>query len=166
MAAARTMVRMAEHAASREVGATLVTLGLGSCIGCALIDASAGVAGLAHIVLPESWTRGPGEGAAPPGKFADTAVPTLLREVLRLGARESRLRAVICGGAHMFGTSGASPLLEIGRRNDEETRRALSAARIQLRAADTGGSNGRSIEVHVASGEVFVRVAGREPVAL
>ena len=38
MADRRTMVRMAEHAVSKDGEEVLVTLGLGSCIGCALID--------------------------------------------------------------------------------------------------------------------------------
>ena len=38
----------------REPGDVLVSLGLGSCIGLALVDESVGVAGLVHIVLPAS----------------------------------------------------------------------------------------------------------------
>ncbi len=40
----------------------LFAIGLGSCIGLALVDCRARVAGLAHIVLPES---APGEDAEP-----------------------------------------------------------------------------------------------------
>src|SRR3954470_12520977 len=98
MADRRTMVRMAEHAISKDGGETLVTLGLGSCIGCALVDAEAKVAGLAHIVLPESWANSAGAATAPPAKFANTAVPHLVEELVRLGARKSRLKAVLCGG--------------------------------------------------------------------
>ena len=54
------MVRMAEQAVSRNRADTLVSLGLGSCIGLALFDQEAGVAGLSHIVLPESNSRGGG----------------------------------------------------------------------------------------------------------
>ena len=56
-------------------GDVLVSLGLGSCIGLALVDKRAGVAGLAHIVLPAC------AGAVDPGtmhKFADHAVPALV----------------------------------------------------------------------------------------
>ena len=47
-----TMVRMGELAASAVAGDVLVSLGLGSCIGLALVDRRLGVAGLAHVVLP------------------------------------------------------------------------------------------------------------------
>jgi chemotaxis protein CheD len=164
----RTMVRMAEHAVSKDDGAVLVTLGLGSCIGCALIDSEAKVAGLAHIVLPESWANSGAAQSAPPAKFANTAVPHLVNELERLGARKNRLKAVLCGGAHMFSSPGGakSPALEIGRRNNEETVKALQSAGIPIRASEVGGTKGRSVEVHVASGEVFVRTVGQTAIKL
>jgi chemotaxis protein CheD len=76
------MVRMGEMAVSNEVGRHLVALGLGSCIGLALVDSRSGVAGLAHVVLPEAAGR---EGKL--GRFADKAVPALLADIERLGAR-------------------------------------------------------------------------------
>jgi chemotaxis protein CheD len=152
---ARTMVRMGEVAVSREREAQLVSLGLGSCIGLALIDRSAGVAGLAHIVLPAS----PGSTTASPGKFADTAVPHLIAEVCRAGASRARLEAVICGGASMFG-GGSSDTFQIGKRNSNATVEALEAHRIRLRGRDVGGQSGRTVEVHVGDGSVQVRVLG------
>jgi chemotaxis protein CheD len=152
------MVRMAEQVVSANQGDVLVSLGLGSCIGLALVDQGAGVAGLAHIVLPEA----PEDGrATAPAKFADTAVPALVAAVTRAGAR--RLQAVLCGGAHMFGNTGASPVMQIGARNAVATMEALQLARIPVRGKDTGGSSGRSIEVHVANGDVLVRAVGTEP---
>jgi chemotaxis protein CheD len=155
------MVRMAEYAVSARPGARLVSLGLGSCIGCAIVDPTAGVAGLAHIVLPESWSAGKG-GQGQPAKFADTAVPLLLEKVLGLGARRGRLQAVLCGGAQMFpASSGRSSGLEIGRRNHEGTLAALREARVPVRGSSVGGSSGRSVDVDVATGAVTVRAVGQ-----
>jgi len=158
--AVRHMARMGEVVLSSTPGDLLVSLGLGSCIGLAFIDADAGVAGLAHIVLPRSPAGGAG---ATPGKFADTAIPHLLEVVKRAGGREQRIRAVLCGGAHMFAsqTSG-SPVLAIGARNAEAVLEALRARRVNIRATDVGGNVGRSIEVSVASGEVAVRGVGQQ----
>jgi len=158
MTGTRHMVRMAEQVVSAKQGDVLVSLGLGSCIGLALVDQGAGVAGLVHIVLPEA----PDDGrAAVPAKFADTAVPALVEAVTQAGGR--RLQAVLCGGAHMFGNTGASPVMQIGARNAVATMEALQLARIPVRGKDTGGSSGRSIEVHVANGDVLVRAVGTEP---
>ena len=154
----RLMVRMAEKAVSSALDDVLVSLGLGSCIGLALIDESAGVAGLVHIVLPRSPVAGAG---STPAKFADSAVPLLLEEVLGAGGRQGHLRAVVCGGAHMFGGGSANSLLQIGARNAEATLVSLEELRIPVRGTDTGGSVGRSVEVQVASGSVSVRSVGQ-----
>ena len=62
----------------------LVTYALGSCVGICLLDSSAGVGGLSHIMLPDSTTGV--NSAANPMRFADTAIPMLIREMERLGA--------------------------------------------------------------------------------
>ena len=158
MSGRRMMVRMAEYAVSSTPADVLVCLGLGSCIGLALIDEGAGVAGLVHIVLPKAPPSGTGDA---PAKFADTAVPLLLETVMGAGGRNGRLRAVLCGGAQMFGTSGTNSLTQIGARNAEGTLAALQSLRIPVRAKDTGGSSGRSIEVNAATGLVSVRGVGQ-----
>jgi len=143
---------MGEMVVSADPTAELMALGLGSCIGLAIVDRTAGVAGLAHIVLPESYS------GSEPGKFADTAVPALLARLRRAGAVERRMEAAIAGGARMFEMSGA---LDIGSRNDQAVRGALSAAGIALHASETGGSQGRTIRVEVGTGRVTVRAAGQ-----
>jgi chemotaxis protein CheD len=151
---AETMVRMGELAASAVADDVLVSLGLGSCIGLALIDKRVGVAGLAHVVLPAS------SGNATPGnwKFADVAVPELIRQMVGAGARRSMLEAVMVGGASMFAVSTSS--LEVGQRNEAAVRDQLAQARINVIAAETGGARGRTIRVHVGSQKVTVREAG------
>ena len=152
---AELMARMAEIAVSRHEADVLVALGLGSCIGVAVLDRASLVAGLAHVVLPESR-----EGsAAVPGKFADTAVPELLRQVIALGAVKSRLSAVLVGGAQMF-ASGGSGSLDIGRRNEQAVRTGLAVAGIPISVAVTGGSAGRTMRVHLESGIVTCKQAG------
>jgi chemotaxis protein CheD len=146
-------VRMGELATSADSGTVLVSLGLGSCIGLALVDAGAGVAGLAHIMLP-----GPGESAGrPPATFADTGVAALVERVIELGARRTRLSAALVGGAQMFGNAGQ---LQIGARNEEAVRAALRDARLPVAVAETGGSTGRTIRVYVEEARVTARVAG------
>ncbi len=152
---AELMARMAEIAVSRHEADVLVALGLGSCIGVALLDRASLAAGLAHVVLPESRA-----GAATPGKFADTAVPELLRQVTALGATASRLHAVLVGGAQMF-ASGAGGALDIGRRNEQAVRTALAVAGVPVTTTLTGGTAGRTMRVHVGTGLVTCK-AGRQ----
>jgi len=158
--AAETMVRMGEFACSAVAGHVLVSLGLGSCIGLALMDKRAAVAGLAHVVLPAAEGR-----TGSPGKFADTAVEALIAELVGLGARRIALEAVLVGGASMFKLGGGSGM-EVGQRNDEAVRAELARLRIPVAAMDTGGSRGRTIRVTVGSQAVTSRAAGDQEVAL
>jgi chemotaxis protein CheD len=156
---AETMVRMGEYAFSASAGDVLVSLGLGSCVGVALLDRRAAVAGLAHVVLPAAEGR-----ADTPGKFADTAVTALLESVVALGARRTRLEAVLVGGASMFSFGGAG--LDIGQRNDAAVRDELARLRIPVAAAETGGSRGRTVRVDVQTGVVTAKAAGDAVVEL
>jgi chemotaxis protein CheD len=151
-------VRMGEMSVSSTSGEELVAIGLGSCIGLALVDSAAGVAGLAHVVLPDS-----GSAAGPPGKFADLAVPALLDQVQRAGARRERLEVVLVGGAKMFALGAG---MDIGARNEAAVRDALSEHRLRVRAAATGGNSGRTMRVFPGEGTVNVHVAGGAPETL
>jgi chemotaxis protein CheD len=149
-----TMVRMGELVATATAGDMLVSLGLGSCIGLALLDRRMGVAGLAHVVLPAS----DGHSAQNRFKFADRAVPELIQRVLDLGAHKARLEAALVGGASMFAVSASS--LEVGQRNEAAVRELLSAAGIPVLATATGGQKGRTIRVETGSSLVTVKEAG------
>jgi chemotaxis protein CheD len=148
---------MGEIEVSKRTGEELVARGLGSCIGLALIDRLSGVAGLAHIVLPES------AGAdKEPGKFADLAVPALVAQMQKAGAVTRRLEAVLAGGARMFELGE----MDIGARNAVAVKAGLTRAGLRVRAADTGGNRGRTMRLTVGEFEVTVKEAGGEPVTL
>jgi chemotaxis protein CheD len=144
---------MGEMVVSSDPDEELVALGLGSCIGLAIVDRTAGVAGLAHIVLPESSDR-----VDQAGKFADTAVPELIARMREAGGAEPRFETAIVGGARMFEPSGG---LDIGARNEAAVRAALAKAGIPVKAAQTGGSAGRTLKIAVRELQVTVRVAGQ-----
>jgi len=149
------MVRMGELAISAAPGDTLVSIGLGSCIGLALLDRRRGVAGLAHIVLPASPSAD-----APSPKYADTAVPILVERLLGLGALRFSLEAVLVGGAEMFSFAKSGGSMDVGLRNEQATLDALRRIGVGVRASATRGNKGRTIRVHVGSGVVTVREAG------
>ncbi len=155
MTRAEVMVRMGELAVSADPSEVLVSLALGSCVGVAMVDRRRSLAGLAHVMLPEAPARGAGGEA---GKFADTAVPELLDRLLGLGALRPRIEVSLVGGAQMF--SFGSESSAVGPRNEAAVRRALGAARLPVRAACTGGRQGRTIRVDVGTGEVAYKAAG------
>jgi chemotaxis protein CheD len=146
---------MAEVKVIRSPYAVLMALGLGSCIGICAYDLSAGVAGLAHIVLPES-----GGHQGSPGKFADTGVPLLLEEMKQVGASLIRLRVALVGGAQLFAGNGTGPKLDIGPRNAGAVQAVLARCGIPVVATDLGGNIGRTVYLY-GDGRVHVKTIGR-----
>jgi chemotaxis protein CheD len=138
--------------------ATLITLGLGSCIGLVIFDQISRMAGMVHIMLPDSRDV---KNNPKPGKFADTAVPLLLEELHKLGANRSQLRAKMAGGAQMFSIPGKdSAIFSVGTRNVEATLKYLTAEGVKLVASDTGGSKGRSVEFSTETMKLIVKTLG------
>lgn len=148
-------------------GSRLVTVGLGSCIGVAIMDLDTGAAGLAHVFLPVPPVTGakPGAGA---GTYAVTAVPELVRQVGLVRTadaparvrRRPRLVAVIAGGARMFATRGGAA--DVGERNVQAVEAALAEQGVGIVASDVGGSHGRTLRVRagIRSAGVTVRQVG------
>ncbi|MBS1869742.1 MAG: hypothetical protein JSS99_08765 [Actinobacteria bacterium] len=156
------VVRMGELAVSAAPDDELVSMGLGSCVGVALVDRERAVAGLAHVMLPAA-----NAAYSAPAKFADRAVPTLLACVERLGARRERMVAILAGGAQMFAGARASVAgLDLGARNEAAVREALADAGVPVRAAATGGDRGRTVRVRVGEARVSVKEAGGVEVPL
>lgn len=154
---------MGELAASATPEDELVSMGLGSCVGVALVDRERAVAGLAHVMLPTA-----NAAYSAPAKFADRAVPALVSLAERLGARCGRLEAVLAGGAQMFASAspGHPAGLDLGARNEAAVREALAGAGIPVRAAATGGDRGRTVRVRVGQLRVTVKEAGGTEVEL
>jgi chemotaxis protein CheD len=154
--ATETMVRMGEFAVATEAGDVLTSIGLGSCIGLVLVDRARATMGLAHVMLPERPASAPPH--LQPGKFADSAVPALIDALVARGARRVRLEAFLVGGAQMFTFGGGS--MDVGARNDAAVRAGLAAARLPIRAAETGGDRGRTVRVYGGECRVTVKAAG------
>jgi chemotaxis protein CheD len=152
---------MGELAVSATPGEELVSIGLGSCIGVALVDRARNVAALAHVMLPDAAADPHG----PAAKYADRAVPALIREAEALGARRVRLEAVMVGGAQMF-AAGVGSTLDIGARNAAAVKEALQRARIPVRAEQTGGNRGRTMRLLVGEMKVTVKEAGGQEAEL
>jgi chemotaxis protein CheD len=149
-------VGMGEYGIAAARGCLSVR-GLGSCIAVVLHDPVAVMGGIAHVMLPSHTLARDQTRAA---KFADTAIPLLLAELVRLGAQQERLVARLIGGARMFDTGESSGAVHMGERNVLACRAALEKAGVAVEAEDVGGDRGRSILYDVAKGTVAVRMLG------
>lgn len=122
---------------------------LGSCIGLAFYNPRVKAGAFAHIVLPESSDR-PGSK----GKFADTAIPEMIRLMQGYGVMPGGIVAKMTGGANMFGHSGP---MQIGDYNTQAVKRGLEEAGIKLAFKDTGGQKGRRVVFDCRDGEFLVQ---------
>ncbi|MBL8048749.1 MAG: chemotaxis protein CheD [Chthonomonas sp.] len=129
-------------------------LGLGSCIGLALVDNRTQISGMIHIMLPATFPDRPVDKI---GKFADVGIPELIRVMSLHGAEPRRMVAAYCGGAAVFKTDGVGSHLDIGARNADAVKKFLNENRIPVCGVDVGGSSGRTMIYHSDSGEITVR---------
>jgi len=150
------VVGMADLNVTAAPGA-LTTLGLGSCVGIALYDPSAKVAGLAHIMLPDSTKIQNNSNVA---KFADTAMVKLISDMVKIGAKKQRLQAKIAGGAQMFAFNAKNENMRIGDRNVEATLKLLKQNNIPLIAYEVGANYGRTVELYAEDGRFLIKTIG------
>lgn len=125
-------------------------------------DVSTGIAGMAHMALPDSnLVSSIGES---PLKFVDTGLPTFLKDMKAKGATFTNCRTRIIGGAQLFNFGGGGGnILNIGTRNAITARTILTREGIQVEKTETGGNKPRTILFEVASGLVQVYFPGELP---
>lgn len=136
---------------------TLVTLGLGSCVGVALYDKKTKIIGLAHIMLP--WSH-QAKNRSNKAKFADAGIKLLLENMIQSGADRKSIVAKLAGGAQMFSYSAISDIIRVGERNVEAAKQVLADLNIPVIAEDTGGTHGRTIEFYSEDGRLMIKTIG------
>ena len=152
------VVGLGELKYADQPGQELTCLGLGSCVAVSAWDSINKQGAMAHVVLPEC---SPGREATP--KFADIAVPELIKNLKKMGAVPARIEIKLIGGAHMTpaGAPG-QPTMRIGDRNIEAVKAQLEKLGLKANAEDLGGNNGRTVRLDVETGQVTVVTAGTE----
>ncbi len=138
---------------------TLVTYALGSCVGICLYDKIGKIAGMSHILLPSSVGYKGAE--TQPHKFADTAIPSLIKKMEARGAKRANLTAKIAGGAKMFAQAANYDFANIGARNVESVKKTLMSLKIPIVAEDTGLDYGRTQYFSGADGIMTIKSANR-----
>lgn len=137
----------------------ITTIGLGSCIGVVLYDSNAKVAGLVHIMLPDSTKIKQNQNKL---KFADSGIDMLISELERRGIRRSDLKAKIAGGAKLFNFLSSSELGSIGDKNIAAVHDKLQALGIRLISEDVGLDFGRTIVFDPETSELTIIKAGKD----
>ncbi|HHT68872.1 MAG TPA: chemotaxis protein CheD [Firmicutes bacterium] len=158
---AEVFVNMGQISSFKTQG-ILTTVGLGSCIGVTLYDDVAKVGVMGHIFLPRSREKDVG---APPGKYADTGIPAMIDEAVKLGAKQSRLKAKMAGGANLFPNLSANST-SIGQQNIDAVTEHLKKHGIAIVGKDVAGGHGRKMRFFVDTGIVTVTAIGKDAVEI
>lgn len=142
-----------------KVPNTIRTSGLGSCVGVILYDESRQIAGLIHVMLPDSsLSRADSLNVA---KFADTGIKAMI-DLLKLeGVQPFKLKAKLAGGAQMFQFASDRDTMRIGPRNVEAVKAELRKSGIPIVAEDTGGNSGRTIEFNPSTSKLNIRTVNQ-----
>ena len=141
---------------------SLITVGLGSCVGIALYDPKTKIGGLSHIMLPDSTAFRETNKIE---KFADLAIPQMVSEINKR-TNNNPLVAKIAGGASMFEFSKDLPHGSIGDRNVLAVEEVLKQLGIPLLANHTGGKMGRTMIIDLTTFTVTIRMVNREIIVL
>lgn len=138
---------------------TIRTSGLGSCVGVVIYDEVKQIAGLVHVMLPDSsLSRG---GQLTVAKFADTGIPALIDAMKLKGATAFKLKAKIAGGAQMFKFTSNQDSMRIGPRNIDAVKDQLRKLGIPIISEDTGGNSGRTIEFNPQTSKLQIRTVNQ-----
>lgn len=142
-----------------KVPNTIRTSGLGSCVGVIIYDESKKIAGMVHVMLPDSsLNRTETINVA---KFADTGILAIVDQLKKLGAQGFKLKAKIAGGAQMFQFTSDKDSMRIGPRNVEAVKAQLKSLSIPIVAEDTGGNSGRTIEFNPETNKLNIRTVNK-----
>jgi len=152
-------VGLADCRISNDPASVLVTHALGSCVAVAIHDPVAGIAGLLHILLPES-SLDPAKAALKPYQFADTGIPLLFYAAYALGAEKKRITVRLVGGAQILDPDG---LFNVGKRNYLACRKILWAAGMMVHGEDVGGAVSRTAYLEPAGGRLWWTTPGAAP---
>ncbi len=136
--------------AADEVVATL----LGSCVSACIWDATAGVGGMNHFMIPTpagGSIEATNLGTTLATRYGIFAMEHLINGILRAGGDRRRLQAKVVGGGHVIRSS-----MTIGDDNVAFARTYLALERVPIVGERVGGTCARRVSFRTSTGEAHV----------
>jgi chemotaxis protein CheD len=132
---------------------------VGSCVAIVLHDPVNRAAALAHVQLPECTEHSPLDL----GRYADTAVPELVRRLQQRSRLTVSPVAHIAGGADMFPIAQAR---SVGRLNTKAVKGLLLSYRIPILTESCGGNLARRLLFDIQAGSLQVEMIEPPPIVV
>jgi chemotaxis protein CheD len=149
----KRVIGIGELVVTGNTAQTIATHAVGSCIAVCVYDPVVRVAGMLHLLLPDSRIN-PQRALEHPAAFADTGIPLLFQTAYEHGLSKHRAIVKIVGGAEMPRT--ATTGFDTGRRNAMAARNLLWRNGVFLAAEDVGGAHARTVHLSVESGRLQI----------
>jgi len=128
---------------------------LGSCVSACIRDPVIGVGGMNHFMLPgarnadDSWAHTEVDKAH---RYGSYAMEHLINDILKQGARRSRLEIKLVGGGRVLGN-----MTDVGANNIRFVREYLDAEKLYVTSEDLGDVFPRKVFYDVVSGRMRVK---------
>lgn len=152
------IIDIADMKISADPDDILITYSLGSCLGIAAYDPAVKIGAIIHCMLPLSKID-QGKAKQRPYMFVDSGVPIMLDSMFKAGARKSRLKICIAGGAHVLDNAN---IFRIGERNMTVVRKILWKNDMLISVQSVGGHVSRTIKLNLGYGLFTVKSDGKE----
>lgn len=133
--------------------ARLITRALGSCLGITFYHPGKKIGAMAHPMLPDIDKARMKSNLH---RFVNSVIKKSIDDLEKLGCPKTSLVIKLFGGAHMFSFITVDSILNVGEKNIEMARIILNELGIKITAEEVGGTFGRTIELNLENGKVFV----------
>jgi chemotaxis protein CheD len=129
---------------------SMVETVLGSCVAVTLWNPRLQVSCICHAVMPFGGACG-----KEPLKYVDSSIRHMLELLWARSSRRQELEVKVFGGASMRGV--APGRTSVGQQNVDAALATLAKEGFTPRICETGGTSGRKLIFHSATGDVFVK---------
>lgn len=154
----RKVVGVSDMVISSNPDDTIITHALGSCIGITIYDPQVNVGALLHFQLPSSKNE-LGPTMRNPFMYADTGIPTMFKEVYKLGAKKHRIVVKVAGGGK---SNSESDMFEIGRRNYIYMRKIFWKNNVLISGEHIGNNYPITMQLEIGTGKTFLSIKGNK----
>ena len=125
---------------------TLRATAIGSCVAVAIYNRHKKIGGLAHVMLPG---KSPKRQAGDRTKYAEDALDDLFDAARKLGAGTEDLEVTVAGAANLLGEG------DIPKKVLESVLDYLKKTGVEPKAKLAGGTERRSVSLHINTGRIF-----------
>ena len=145
------IIGIGEYSVSNNPSEIIKTFALSSCVAITAYCPQKKAAGMVHVALPAYAGN---EVPSKCGYYAPSGIAALIGELyMKYGCKKEELIIQIYGGANSI---IENDIFKIGEKNISAVVEILSDLGLAVQKAEVGGFVSRTVELHVATGEVNI----------